>query len=162
MVARANRQEFIFRKDIIKELLLETVRDARKKHSFHITNLCVMGNHVHVMIRPGKGDSLSRIMQWILGVFAVRYNKVFGLNGHVWYDRFKSKVVESFRQCIATFLYICDNPLRAGLVDKASEYKYGGIRLLRDGPPGTVDSPPLELRLLMPRHCRLALEWRET
>lgn len=162
VVARANRQEFIFHRAIIKQLFLETVSDARGKYSFHITNMCIMSNHVHLVIRPEKAASLSRIMQWILGVFAMRYNRELGLKGHVWYDRFKSKVVESLRQFLATFLYVCDNPLRAGLVDEGQEYRYCGRRLMRDGPVGAIDSPSLTLQMLIPGHSRLLLETRVT
>jgi len=32
-------------------------------------------------------------MQWILGVFAQKYHRTFDLHGHVWYDRFRSKII---------------------------------------------------------------------
>ena len=63
-------------------------------------------------------------MQWILSVFAIWFNKKFGLIGHVWYDRFKSKIIRSYRQYLATFLYIANNPVSADIVKKATDYKY--------------------------------------
>ncbi|HOV13940.1 MAG TPA: hypothetical protein PK771_06630, partial [Spirochaetota bacterium] len=38
--------------------------------------------------------SLSKIMQWLLGTFAVRYNKKTKQKGKVWYDRYKSEIIE--------------------------------------------------------------------
>jgi hypothetical protein len=65
-------------------------------------------------------------MQWILSVFAIHYNKRANIKGHVWYDRFKSIIINSLQQFISTFKYITNNPIKAGLCSSASEYKYCG------------------------------------
>jgi hypothetical protein len=89
-------------------------------------------------------------MQWILSVFAIRFNVRLGIRGHVWYDRFRSKVIASLRQFVRTMAYIGNNPVRAGIVTRAEDYRFGGFRLARDGPPGLVDGPAVDLRLLSP------------
>jgi len=78
-----------------------------------------------------KGESLSRIMQWILSVFAQKYNKSFNYIGHVFYDRFKSKIIEDFRQYVATFIYIMENPVRAGIVTKPEDFENNGVSFLQ-------------------------------
>jgi putative transposase len=50
--------------------------------------------------------------------------------GHVWYDRFKSVVVQTRRQWIATFVYVSTNPVRAGIVARPAQYQYNGITFL--------------------------------
>jgi len=141
VVARANRQEFILESRAVKELLLRTLVRAKSRYRFELVSLCVMGNHFHMMIKPGPGESLSRIMQWILSVFAIRFNLMFGLRGHVWYDRFRSKVIAGLRHFLATLSYISLNPVRAGIVDRAEDYPYATHRFERDGPPGLIDPP---------------------
>lgn len=94
-----------------------------------------MGNHIHLEITPQQEISISKIMQWILSVFAKNYNKLFAYKGHVWYDRFKSKVIETLQQLINTFLYIANNPVRAGLVEHPLSFVYSGISFRRNGPP---------------------------
>ncbi len=89
VTAQANRKEFIFQPDIIKDLFLEVLASAKKKYDFKIINFCIMSNHIHLMIKPLKKSCLSDIMQWVLGNFAVKFNKIYGIHGHVWYDRFK-------------------------------------------------------------------------
>ncbi len=150
VVARANRREFILDSSEIKELFLDVVRRAKRKYSFSVRNFCVMGNHFHLMIRPASGENLSRIMQWILSVFAAAFNRIFGYVGHVWYDRFKSRIIASFRQFLATFLYIAVNPVRAHMVDTVSDYPFCGIRHIRDGDFSILDPPTDELLLLWP------------
>lgn len=107
-----------------------------------------MGNHVHLDIEPLEDECLSRIMQWILSVFAIRYNKIFNYKGHVWYDRFKSRVIESFQQLVNTFLYIANNPVRAELVTHPLHFKYNGVffHKNKDHPHNILDQldPALE------------------
>ena len=157
VVARANRNEFIFAVDAIKELFLTTITRAKRRYSFSISNFCIMGNHFHILIRPAKSESLSRIMQWILSVFAVAYNKLFGHSGHVWYDRFKSRVINSYRQWVATFEYIVDNPIRAGMAECRTSYYYGGTMRMRNGDFSVVDRPSDVVTIRFPRCATLCL-----
>jgi REP element-mobilizing transposase RayT len=128
VTARSNRSEMLFEEDpCYKELLLQYVEKAKKKYDFEIQNICVMGNHIHMIIRPGKGSRLCDIMKSILGGFARRYNIINNLKGHVWYDRFKSKVIHQMQQFFNTFAYISNNPVRAMIVPHPWDYKYSAI-----------------------------------
>lgn len=89
----ANRKEMILDNRGMKELFLNILR-AEERFSFRIENFRIMGNHIHLMLRPGPGVSLSRIMQWILGVFAMAYNRMHGFTGHVWGCRFFPSVID--------------------------------------------------------------------
>jgi putative transposase len=119
----------IFEADKTKDLFLSVVKEAKGKFFFYIENFCIMGNHVHFIIRPGLGESLSSIMQWILGVFAMRFNRLHRLTGHVWGDRFFSRIIESMREYLETFAYIDANPLVAGLVARAEDWLYSRFHL---------------------------------
>jgi putative transposase len=149
VIARANRQEFILNSDKMKEMMLEIIKRAKKKYQFQIKNFCIMSNHIHLLIRPSSGENLSRIMQWILSVFAVCYNRIYGHHGHVWYDRFKSKVVESFRQFLRVFQYIMDNPVRAGIVKNSIDYPCSGINYIRNKNFDLLELPDLSVSLCL-------------
>ncbi len=109
-IGRINRQEMIFADTVIKELLLKKIREAKLKFSFIIKNFCIMGNHVHLIIKPLEHSDLSKIMQWVLGNFAREYNIEQGYKGHVWYDRFKSVIIDDEKQMYRTQFYIWNNP----------------------------------------------------
>ena len=134
--ARINRQEMIFSSpctenkkcDYIKELFLDVLKKAKTKYSFRCKSFCIMGNHVHLMIEITNNESISRLMQWILSVFALKYNRIHNYKGHVWYDRFKSKIVSSYMHFLNTFVYIANNPVRARLVHDPFEYRYSSLR----------------------------------
>lgn len=142
VISRANRKEMIFNSPQIKEMFLKVIRKAKIKYNFSILNFCIMGNHFHLIIQPNDDQNLSRIMQWILSVFAVRFNRFFNYQGHVWYDRFTSKVIKSFHQYLLTFLYIARNPVRAKITLNPTDYPYNGISFLQKGILDILERPP--------------------
>ncbi len=123
---KVNRDEIIF-DGKASALLEKTIVRCQKKYSFQIHNFCVIGNHVHVMITPGKNSPLPRIMQWINSVFAKAYNKLTGQSGHVWKERYFSKIIDTIRQFLATFEYIVRNPVEAKLVHYAKDFRPSGL-----------------------------------
>jgi REP element-mobilizing transposase RayT len=157
IVARANRQEFILNSPAIKELFLATVKRAKKKYRFSVITCCLMSNHIHLILGPQAQENLSEIMKWILSVFAVRFNKIFGYKGHVWYDRFGSVVIQNARQFFAAFMYIAENPVRAGLVKRPMAYAHNGVRFFREGRFDILDPPGPELKLMFPGYTEPVL-----
>jgi putative transposase len=63
VTARTNNKLMLMRTDKMKELFLEIVIKAKKKYDFSLDHFCIMGNHFHFIIKPGKHESLSRILQ---------------------------------------------------------------------------------------------------
>ncbi|RKX93213.1 MAG: hypothetical protein DRP59_03480 [Spirochaetes bacterium] len=140
--ARINRQEYLLRSIFIKKMFMFILRRAKQKYKFQLNNFCIMGNHVHFIVKPLNDESLSAIMQWILGVFAQKYNRTFDLHGHIWYDRFKSKIIVDFRQFLHTFIYISNNPVKAGIVDSPVDFRFSGIGFLHKGILDIMERPP--------------------
>lgn len=150
VTARANRQEMILDNRGMKELFLKTLLRAKKRFKFRVENFCIMGNHVHLMIRPGPGESLSRILQWILSVFAMAYNRVHGLWGHVWGCRFFSRILSGLRDFLAVFDYIDRNPQEAHQVRNPLEWRFGGLWENRYGLRRVVDRPEPYVEMMVP------------
>jgi putative transposase len=111
-----------------------------------------MGNHLHLIIKPGKGMCLSRIMQWILSVFAMRWNRKHNKTGHLWGERFFSRIIAGIVDFIRIFMYIDDNPIHAYLVKKAWEWEYGGLWHHRKGIRGIVEDPEPIILCFFPEH----------
>ncbi len=142
VTARANRKECIFDKRDAKELIIYVINSARRKYGFQLSNFCVMDNHIHLLIKPAPGVALSEIMRWILGVFASRFNRIFQLTGHVWGDRFFSRIIRSLSEYVRTFRYIDDNPSDAGMVTDRRDWLYGRFRRsITDHPDFCIQLP---------------------
>lgn len=150
VTAKANYGEFILEDISIKEMLLEILNRSKKKYPFRLKHFCIMSNHIHLMIQPEGKTDLSALMQWVLSVFAKKYNKMIGKNGHVWYDRFKSRIIRSIFQFIATFEYISNNPVKANACEKAEDYRYSALWMIRKNKHELVEPLSLPLELLYP------------
>ena len=131
VTARTNRQEFIFAAEVVKKLFFFLLKRAKKKYKFKLKHYAIMSNHIHLLIEPRHKDDLPKIMQWLLGCFASRFNRLFGLKGHVWWDRYRSNIVKGPRKLQDTFRYISENPVKAGLADTADAYGYSGIYMIK-------------------------------
>ncbi|MBN1591776.1 MAG: transposase [Candidatus Coatesbacteria bacterium] len=94
------------------------VRDALRHFDgerYEIAAWCVMPNHVHVVVRPKAGHTLSDILHSWKSFTANRINQVLGRTGAVWqaesYDHLL-RDEQDFQHAVA---YILDNPRVAGL-----------------------------------------------
>lgn len=159
VTARANRKEMILETKKMKELFLSVVKRAKRKYDFRIENFCIMGNHFHFIIVPGKGESLSAIMRWLLSVFAMAFNRVSGFTGHVWGERFFSRIISGFQSLVQVFKYIDDNPVMANRVNNGRDWLFGGLWHHRSGCREIVDDLPEWARWLFPEHMPLMIEY---
>jgi putative transposase len=88
--------------------------EAKLKFHFRLWDFCIMGNHIHCLIKPGKDGNLSKIMQWIKCNFAKAWNKANGRKGHVWGERFYSRIISGITDFLRVREYIVENPVKAG------------------------------------------------
>jgi len=147
VTARINRGETAFDEPAMRALFLAYIKKVKKKYPMAIYNFCIMGNHIHLAVRPDKDSSLSKIMQWLLGNFAKAWNKAHGVKGHLWGDRFWSKIIRGSEGFMRVFDYISRNPVEAGLAGRPGEWEYGGIgQYVRchfvKGETSVLDIPP--------------------
>ena len=143
VTARINRGEMVFLAQEDRELFMATLRRAKKKFNFVLKNFCIMGNHIHLLIKPGPGESLSKIMQWLLGVFAQLWNKKHSLSGHLWGDRFFSRIILGIMDFLRVFIYIDYNPVIAGLTKQAEEWMFGGLWHHKNGLIDIINIDPI-------------------
>jgi putative transposase len=142
VTARINRGEMVFNEPAMRALFITFIKQVKKKFPMAIYNFCIMGNHIHFAIRPDKGASLSKIMQWLLGNYAKAWNKAHGVKGHLWGDRFFSKIIRTCRGFRKIFDYISKNPVKAGLAGRADEWEHGGVCHFVKGETTIIDIPP--------------------
>ena len=88
-----------------------------------------MPDHVHLLLTPLlKADrspySLPEIMHAIKGTSARRINLLLTRTGPVWQEEFFDHVLRSNESLAEKSHYICQNPVRAGLVRNESEYSW--------------------------------------
>ena len=119
MIARAHRREFILNSREMKELFLDVVKRAKEKYKFKVINYVIMGNHIHMMIKPGEKENLSKIMQWILSVFAVILRQIIRIYRVGVVRSVQKHYYKGYKTILKTFEYIVLNPVKAEIVKRA-------------------------------------------
>jgi REP element-mobilizing transposase RayT len=127
----------IFRDEDDYRFLLVLFRRLIAEHALQAHAYCFMPNHVHAVVE-GPMEAISRAFHRINGIHAQRFNERYGRTGHLFQDRFGSKVIEDDEHLANACEYVWDNPVRAGLCKTRSEWRWSGRLPHRE--PGRVRS----------------------
>ena len=127
IIQRGNRRQDVFFSDKDKQAYLDLLELHAKPSGLEFWAYCLMDNHVHLVAVPDREESLA------LGIGEAhrRYTRMIhfreGWRGYLWEGRFKSYPL-SEAHLYATMRYIERNPVRAGLVKKAEEYRWSSAK----------------------------------
>jgi putative transposase len=133
---KAGRAIFVTFRKLIREPLAAGARDLVLRHCRHddgeryaLHAAVVMPDHVHLLLTPtcdpeGWPYSLPVILKLIKGVSARSVNILLGSSGPVWQDESLDHVLRSDESFGEKFEYIRQNPVRAGLVIRAEDYRW--------------------------------------
>lgn len=99
---------------------------------------CLMPNHFHLVLLPGRARLLSRFMQWLSQTHVARWHahrRSTG-RGHLYQGRFKSFPIQQNSHFLKVCRYVERNSLRANLVPQAQDWRWSSLhlRLQNQGP----------------------------
>ncbi len=123
VMLRGINQQQIFedREDFDK--FIQVLKDCKAISEFKLFAYCLMGNHIHLLIKPEK-EPLEQIFKRIGGRFVYWYNIKYQRVGHLFQDRFKSEPVEDDSYFLMVIRYIHQNPVKAGICKNIADYQY--------------------------------------
>ena len=104
-------------------MFIELLKDSIEMWNVNIAAYSLMPNHYHMLIQTPLAN-ISRTMRHINGVYTQRFNKKHGGDGQLFRGRYKSILVDGNSYLLQLVRYIHRNPLKAGLVDSLSRYKW--------------------------------------
>jgi putative transposase len=110
------------------EILLEEWHQAFFRHGWCVGRYVIMPDHVHFLCTPARKDArtLSRFMQEWKQWTSKRLIRECGYSPPVWQAEFFDHVVRSPSRATQIEEYIVSNPVRAGLVEKETEWPWQG------------------------------------
>jgi REP element-mobilizing transposase RayT len=91
---RVNNREPLFRRSKALVLFARVFRETARRFAFEIRRLRVEDDWLRFYIKPADGMELPWILKWLKQTFAQRYNRAAGRIGHLWGDRYGSRVME--------------------------------------------------------------------
>jgi len=141
MMRGINRQT-IFEDDEDCEKFLQCIADSKEMSGFVLYAYCLMGNHVHLLLKEGK-EPLEQIFKRIGARYVYWYNWKYKRSGHLFQDRFKSEPIKNDAHFLAVLRYIYQNPVKANICREPGKYRWSSYHSL-----GTVVPPVDGDRLL--------------
>lgn len=120
---RGNYRQKIFteEKDFVNYLKL--INKYTLQNALSILSYCLMPNHVHFIMVPNGGESLSKALNITQMVYAQYVNKKRKISGHLWQGRFYSCVLDE-NHLYTAVRYVERNPVRAKLVKNPWDWKW--------------------------------------
>jgi hypothetical protein len=76
------------------DLFGRVFRETAGRFAFKVRRLRVEDDWLRFYIKPADGFALPNILKWLKQTFAQRYNRAAGRIGHLWGDRYGSRIVE--------------------------------------------------------------------
>ena len=127
IIMRSIKEFNLFRNKNDKDKFLEILKKYKDIFLFKIFAYCLMDTHVHLLIYSNEAD-ISKFMHSINQSYAQYYNKKYDRHGHVFSDRFKSKIAKEDADVAVMSAYIHNNPKDIkGYKNSVENYEYSSF-----------------------------------
>jgi REP element-mobilizing transposase RayT len=125
--ARGVRKLPIVHDDDDRETFLIHLGEVVRIFGWELTAFCLMTNHYHLVLRTPE-PNIAAGMHRLNLVYARAFNLTHGFEGHLFDRRYWSEVLDTEDHLLEASRYVVLNPVRAGLRQKPSEWKWSSYR----------------------------------
>jgi len=105
-------------------LLIDVLRSYMAAGKFGVRDFVIMPDHVHLLLSVRGNTTIEKAMQLIKGRFSYRLKHECGYLGEVWQVGFSESRADDAASLERYRRYIAQNPVKAGLAERAGEYPY--------------------------------------
>ncbi len=143
VIQRGNNRAACFFADEDYRTYLDSLLEGATRYGCDIHAYVLMTNHVHLLVTPETDESLTHMMRYLGSRYVQYVNHVYRRSGTLWEGRYKSSLIDSEGYLLTCYRYIELNPVRAGMVEDASGYRWSSYgahasgqadELIRDHP----------------------------
>ncbi len=127
VTSRGDRQESTYEDDSDRDRFLSLLDDVSSRFNWLCPAYCLMDNHYHLLIETPEAN-LSKGMRQLNGVYTQRFNRAHSRSGHVFQGRYKAILVEKDSYLLELARYVVLNPVRAGMVRAAKDWRWSSYR----------------------------------
>jgi putative transposase len=130
---RGNRKERIFHNSGDYSRFLNLVADALERTPLRLLAFCVMPNHFHMVVRAESGAALPAYMEWLTSTHVRQHHRQYHTTGqgHIYQERYKNFLIQRDEHLYTVLRYVEANALRAGLVDRAEDWRWSSAADLK-------------------------------
>lgn len=130
VTTRGNAREAIYRDDEDRETFLTLLGETCTRSGWRCYAYCLMTNHYHLLLalEEAPAGRLVRGMQHLNSRSAQQFNRRHRRVGHVYQGRYHAVLVQRERHLLELARYVVLNPVRAGTVADAAEWRWSSYR----------------------------------
>lgn len=125
---RGNNREPVFLESQDYQTYLQRLICYAKKYEIRVWAYCLMKNHIHLLVAPGKEDSLARGIGATNLTYTQYFNKKYDRSGRIWQNRFFSCIVGHDEYLWNVVRYIETNPVKAGILSDPEGYPWSSAK----------------------------------
>lgn len=133
IIDRGNNKQVLFQEDKDFFYFLKLIEKYKKELKFKLYHLCLMPNHIHLIIEPTVEGVLSMAMMRLTLAYSSYFNQKNKGVGHVWQGRYKSSLIGEEGYFITCALYTELNPVRAKMVTYPQDYQWSSYNFYAFG-----------------------------
>ena len=111
----------VVQKEGFEQALKQLVGENNKL--MQIIAYCLMPTHIHLVVKQLQNNGLSIAVGNMLNAYTRYFNIKHKRQGPLWMSRFKNVLVNSDEQLLHISRYVHLNPVAAGLVNNAAQWK---------------------------------------
>jgi len=116
------------------------INEYAADYGIEVMAYCLMANHVHFIVVPRTEEGLGQFFNTVHMRYAHYLNRQRKVKGHLWQGRFYSCVLDE-AHLYRGIRYVERNPMRAGMVRRAWDYRWSSAR----GHMGMANEPAVRL-----------------
>jgi REP-associated tyrosine transposase len=133
VIQRGNNRSACFDREADYLVYLGHLRELSRRHESDVHAYCLMTNHVHLLVTPRTANACALLMKNLGQRYVQYFNRSRERTGTLWEGRFRSCIAQSERYVMACYRYIELNPVRAGMVASANDYRWSSHRCNASG-----------------------------
>jgi len=127
ITSRGNLKSRIFWDNKDRKQFKNILKRTKDRYGYYLHAYVFMDNHYHLLIETPHAN-IKQIMQNINTSYTVYVNIKHKRRGHLFQGRYKSFIVDKESYLLELGRYIHLNPVRAGMVQKADDYRWSSYK----------------------------------
>ena len=118
------------REDFLMFYMIVSV--TAKKRGVRLLMMCLMIDHVHLLLETDTLEQMADFVRDYSSVFAKEYNDSIGRHGKLFVKSYGSAPKNGDKRTRSAIVYIGNNPVEKMLCHKAEEYRWNFLKYIED------------------------------
>jgi REP element-mobilizing transposase RayT len=127
VTARGTGGIFVFIDNSDRARFAHLLSQVVEMFSLRLHAWCLLGTHFHVVAECPR-EQLSSALHRLNGLYAQQFNERHDRRGHLFEERFASRLIETEEHLHAAIRYVLENPVAAGLCREPQEWLWSWPR----------------------------------